>query len=119
MSSIAGFFHPDQIFTADNEKAAADINKMSAALSRRGPDGSHVHSFSRGRLVHGALSCGHIHPDIPTEPQPAAKRLGNSNYILLYDGFISNLPELRGALNAARVLTDGLTQEELLLCEYG
>lgn len=118
MSSIAGFFHPDLIFTADNEKAAADINKMSAALSRRGPDGSRVQSFSRGRLVHGALSCGHIHPDIPTEPQPVAKKLRNSNYILLYDGFISNLPELRGALNAARVLTDGLTQEELLLCAF-
>ena len=36
----------------------------------------------------------------------------------MYDGFIANLPELREELQRARVITDGLSQEELLLCAF-
>lgn len=118
MSSIAGFFHPGIVITKENESASRAIAAMSDALHRRGPDASNFHSFPHGRLSFNELSCGHIQPDIPCEPQPAAKKLHNSSYTILYDGFISNLPALRDELSQAHVITEGLTQEELLLCAF-
>lgn len=118
MSSIAGFFHPDQVITQENAQSQHDIQAMSDALHRRGPDAAGFYHFSHGSFNCNELSCGHIHPDIPYEPQPATKKLNGSSYTLLYDGFISNLPALRTELNRVQVITDGLTQEELLLCAF-
>lgn len=118
MSSIAGFFHPGIVITQENTRAQRVITAMSDALRRRGPDAAGFHQFSHGCFNFNELSCGHIQPDIPFEPQPAAKRLHDAGYVLLLDGFITNLPALRGELNRVHVITDGLTQEELLLCAF-
>lgn len=118
MSGIAGFFHPDLIFQKDSEQVKATAAAMSDALCRRGPDSREFYFFAHGCMNHNALACGSIHPQIPTEVQPATKKFNGQNYTIMYDGFISNLPELRAELQRARVRTDGLTQEELLLCAF-
>lgn len=118
MSGIAGFFHPDLIFQKENEQVTHAITGMSDALHRRGPDQRDFYYFPHGCMNHNALLCGRIHPQIPCETQPTTKKFSGKNYTLMYDGFISNLPELRTALQLAHVVTDGLTQEELLLCAF-
>lgn len=118
MSGIAGFFHPDLIFAKESEEVKSAISGMSEALHRRGPDQQEFYFFSHGCLNHNALACSKIHSQIPCEPQPSTKKLNGKNYTLMYDGFISNLPQLREELNRARVITDGLTQEELLICAF-
>ena len=122
MSGIAGFFHPDLIFQKDSEQVRVTANAMSEALHRRGPDSHRFYFFPHGCLNHNDLACGSIHPQIPCEAQPATKKFNGQNYTIIYDGFISNLPELREELQRAHVRTDGLTQQELLLClflQYG
>lgn len=118
MSSIAGFFHPGIVISQENANAQRTAAAMSEALRRRGPDTSAFHHFPHGSFCYGGLSCGHIQPDIPCEPQPAVKRLHDAGYVLLCDGFFTNLPSLREELNRVHVITDGLTQEELLLCAF-
>lgn len=118
MSGIAGFFHPDLIFQKDKEQVKTAISDMSDALRMRGPDHQEFYHFPHGCMNHNALACGRIHPQIPCEAQPATKKFNGKNYTLMYDGFISNLPELREELKRARVITDGLTQEELLICAF-
>lgn len=118
MSGIAGFFHPDLIFQKENEICKKAITDMSDTLRRRGPDRQEFYHFTHGCMNHNTLACGSIHPQIPTETQPATKKFNGQNYTLMYDGFISNLPELRDELTQARVITKGLTQEELILCAF-
>ena len=118
MSGIAGFFHPDLIFQKEKEQVTNAITGMSDALQRRGPDYREFTYFPHGCMNYNALSCGGIHPQINCEKQPTTKKFNGKNYILMYDGFISNLPELRAELTRARVVTDGLTQEELLICAF-
>lgn len=118
MSGIAGFFHPDFIFQKENEQVKNTIENMSLALRRRGPDRQEFYYFPHGCMNHNALACGSIHPQIPCEPQPATRKFNGQNYTIMYDGFIANLPELREELQRARVITDGLSQEELLLCAF-
>ncbi len=118
MSSIAGFFHPVTVITQENAQTKETIAAMSAALHHRGKDNVQFYHFSHGSFSFNELSCGHIHPDIPYESQPTTKWLHNSSYTMLYDGFITNLPELREELNRVHLITDGLTQEELLLCAF-
>lgn len=118
MSAIAGFFHPDFIFKKDDEYVRNAIANMSDALRKRGPDRQEFYYFTHGCMNHNALTCSSIHPQIPCEVQPSVKKFNGKNYTLIYDGFISNLPELREDLRKEHVLTDGLTQEELLICAF-
>lgn len=118
MSSIAGFFHPNLTFPKDNENCNKTIQAMSDALIKRGPDSKNIHVFPHGRFCHNALRCELLHPDIPCGMQPFTGHFHKNSYTLLYDGMITNLPELKYEMEKESVLTDKLTQEELLLCAF-
>lgn len=118
MSSIAGFFHPNLIFSKDNEACEQTIQAMSDSLSRRGPDSHKFYVFPHGRFCHNALNCEKYHLDIPSDTQPVTRHFHENVYTLLYDGFISSFPELKTDLEKAFVHTEGLSQEELLLCAF-
>lgn len=118
MSSIAGFFHPNVTFPKDNDSCEKTIRAMSDALHRRGCDSQEFYVFPHGRFCHGAMRCERIHSGIPVETQPVTRHFHEKIYTLLYDGFITNLPELRDELEKDSVHTNGLTQEEILLCAF-
>lgn len=95
MSAIAGFFMPYEVFAKDNSFCRDTIHKMSEALIKRGPDHQEYHLFAHGAFCHNALFSGSIHPQIPCKTQPVTKRLCNNIYTLFYDGYVTNLMELK------------------------
>jgi asparagine synthase (glutamine-hydrolysing) len=118
MSSIAGFFSPHTDFSKDDHFCKNTIQNMSKALIRRGPDQQEFYLFPHGALGHNALSCAFLHPDIPREAQPVTKTWYENSYTLLYDGYITNLPQLRNQMEQDRIRTRELSQEALLLCAF-
>lgn len=118
MSSIAGFFSPHTVFPKDSAFCGGAIRRMSEALIQRGPDHQGVRLFSCGAFCRNERSCDRIHPDIPCEPQPVVKTLNRNSYTLLYDGYISNLPQLRRYMEQDHIHTKGLSQEAILLCAF-
>ncbi len=118
MSSIAGFFSPHTTFPKENSFCRQTIQHMSEALVKRGPDRQGTCLFSNGAFSQNELSCCHIHPDIPCEPQPVTKTLNKDSFTLLYDGYISNLPQLRRSMEQDQINTSDLSQEELILCAF-
>ncbi len=118
MSSIAGFFHPNVTFPKDNDSCEKTIRAMSDAMHRRGPDSQEFYVFPHGRFSHNAMRCEQIHSGIPVETQPVTRHFREKVFTLLYDGFITNLPELKAGLERDFVHTEGLAQEEILLCAF-
>ncbi len=118
MSAIAGFYKPYEIFTKDNSFCENTIHNMSNALIKRGPDRQGCYLFENGAFCHNALFAGSIHPQILSAAQPVTKKLHNNTYTLLYDGYITNLTELKSELEQDKEDTADLTQEELLLCAF-
>lgn len=118
MSAIAGFFMPYEVFAKDNSFCRDTIHKMSEALIKRGPDHQEYHLFTHGAFCHNALFSGSIHPQIPCKTQPVTKRLCNNIYTLFYDGYVTNLIELKKKLEEEGEDTADLSQEELLLFAF-
>jgi asparagine synthase (glutamine-hydrolysing) len=118
MSSIFGFFSPHIDFSKDSQFCQNTIKLMSNALIRRGPDHQEFYFDPRGAFGHNALSCAFIHPQIPREVQPVTKTWHENSYTFLYDGYITNLPQLREQMEQDRVRTEALSQEALLLCAF-
>ena len=118
MSAIAGFYMPYEVFSKDNSFSRDTIHKMSEALIKRGPDHQEYHLFAHGAFCHNALFSGSIHPQIPCKTQPVTKKLCNNIYTLFYDGYITNLIELKKKLEAEGEDTADLSQEELLLLAF-
>lgn len=118
MSSIAGFFNPNHTYTQNSSDRLETIHAMSDALRHRGPDHTGFAFCAQGALNQNELSCSHICLQIPYETQPITKKMHDDTFILLYDGAITNLPELRDSMDRDQVRTEQLTQEELLLCAF-
>ncbi len=118
MSSIAGFFLPNNNFTNANSFCTNTIQKMSFALAHRGPDHSGYYHFNHGCFNHNLLKCSVAYPTVSSEAQPTTKKYYNKSYTLLMDGFISNLDDLILILNQANVITKDLSVEEILLCAF-
>lgn len=115
MSAITGFLAPDTIYVSNQTSRETNITKMAAALQRRGPDHTGFYFFAHGAFAHAALNCNQIHSKIATEEQPCTKTLGGRRMTLLYDGAISNLPQLQENLSAHLPAEHLDTQEKILL----
>lgn len=118
MSSIAGFFNPNQIYTKEDSFCEQTIVAMANALKRRGPDKTSFASCEHGRFNHNELSCSHLHPDIPYNSQPLQMQINGAKYLFLMDGTISNLTELKKRLMQTHVPVHGLSQEALILSAF-
>lgn len=122
MSAITGFFAPDTTYVSNNTSRERIVKAMAGALKRRGPDHTGYYLFAHGGFAHCALACSRIHSDIATLTQPCTKTIADHKYTLLYDGFVSNLPELRQELRGEFAEEFPETQEEIILagfCAYG
>lgn len=118
MSSIAGFFQPNTIYSKENEFCIKTIHDMSNALIHRGPDEQSFYYFSHGALNQNYLLAGYIPGTFPHKMQPLTISYQEHTYTLLFDGFISNPESLAMELEVERISTKDMSLEELLLFSF-
>lgn len=118
MSSIAGFFQPNTIYSKDNEFCSRIIHKMSNALLHRGPDEQSFYFYPHGAFNHNFLLAGYIPSAFPREIQPITRTYRENAYTLFFDGFISNIDQIAQNLTAHGDSVIGMSVEEILLFSF-
>lgn len=118
MSSIAGFFQPNTIYSKENEFCIKTIHDMSQALIHRGPDEQSFYYFPQGAFNQNFLLAGYIPGTFPHEMQPVTRSYKGNSYTLLFDGFISNPEEIAMDLETFQIHTENMSLEELLLFSF-
>lgn len=118
MSSIAGFFQPNTVYSKENEFCIRVIHDMSQALIHRGPDEQSYYYFPQGALNQNYLLASYIPGTFPHKMQPVTLNWQGNTYTLLFDGFISNPEFLAMELEVRQVSTKEMSLEELLLFSY-
>ena len=118
MSSIAGFFHPNKIYSKENEFCIKTIHNMSKALIHRGPDEQSYYYFPQGALNQNFLLAGYIPGTFPHQIQPITLTHQENTYTLLFDGFISNPEALAMELEIRQISTKEMSLEKLLLLSF-
>lgn len=118
MSSIAGFFQPNTIYSKENEFCIRVIHDMSQALIHRGPDEQSFYYFPQGAFNHNYLLASYIPGTFPHKMQPVTIQHQGNSYTLLFDGFISNPELLAMELETRQISTKEMSLEELLLHSF-
>ncbi len=118
MSSIAGFFQPNTIYSKENEFCIKTIHDMSQSLIHRGPDEQSFLYFPQGAFNQNFLLAGYIPGTFRHEMQPITCNYKDNSYTLLFDGFISNPEEIAMDLEVYRIHTENMSLEELLLFSF-
>lgn len=118
MSSIAGFFQPNTVYSKENEFCIRVIHDMSQALIHRGPDEQSFYYFPQGAFNHNYLLAGYIPGTFPHKMQPITIKHKGNTYTLLLDGFISNPEFLAMELEIRQISTKEMSLEEVLLYSY-
>lgn len=118
MSSIAGFFQPNTVYSKENEFCIRVIHDMSQALIHRGPDEQSFYYFPQGAFNHNYLLAGYIPGTFPHKMQPITIKHKGNTYTLLLDGFISNPELLAMELEIRQISTKEMSLEEVLLYSY-
>ena len=118
MSSIAGFFQPNTIYSKENEFCIKTIHDMSQALIHRGPDEQSYYYFPQGAFSQNFLLAGYIPGTFPHQIQPVTVTYQDNTYTLLFDGFVSNAEALAMELEIRQISTKNMSLEALLLYSY-
>ena len=118
MSSIAGFFQPNTIYSKENDFCIKTIHDMSKALYHRGPNEQSFYYFSHGALNQNFLLAGYIPGTFPHEVQPVTIKYQGNAYTLLFDGFISNPESIAMELETKQISTKDYSLEKLLLMSF-
>ena len=118
MSSIAGFFQPNTVYSKENEFCIRVIHDMSQALIHRGPDEQSFYYFPHGAFNHNYLLAGYIPGTFSHKMQPITVSWQGNTYTLLLDGFVSNPEYLAMELEYRHISTKDMSLEELLLYSY-
>lgn len=118
MSSIAGFFQPNTIYSKENEFCIKTIHDMSQALIHRGPDEQSFYYFPQGAFNQNFLLASYIPGTFRHEMQPVTRNYKDNSYTLLFDGFISNPEEIAMDLEVHQFHTEKMSLEELLLFSF-
>lgn len=118
MSSIAGFFQPNTIYSKENEFCIKTIHDMSKALIHRGPDEQSYYYFSQGAFSQNFLLAGYIPGSFSHQIQPVTITYHDNTYTLLFDGFVSNAESLAMELEIQQISTKDMSLEKLLLFSF-
>ena len=118
MSSIAGFFQPNIMYSKENEFCIKTIHDMSQALIHRGPDEQSYYYFPQGALTQNFLLAGYIPGTFPHKMQPVTLTQQGNTYTMLLDGFVSNPESLAMDLEIRQISTKEMSLEELILHSY-
>lgn len=118
MSSIAGFFQPNYVYSKEDEFCIKTIHDMSGALIHRGPDEQSFYYFQHGAFSHNFLLAGYIPGTFSHQTQPLTITYREHTYTILFDGFISNPEVLAMELEVRQISTKEMSLEKLLLFSY-
>ena len=118
MSSIAGFFQPNTVYSKENEFCIKTIHDMSKTLIHRGPDEQSFYYFPQGAFNQNYLLAGYIPGTFPHQIQPLTITYQDATYTLLFDGFISNPEALAMELEIRQISTSEMSLEKLLLFSF-
>ncbi len=118
MSSIAGFFQPNTIYSKENEFCIKTIHDMSKALIHRGPDEQSYHYFPHGAFNQNFLSAGYIPGTFHHQIQPITRTYKDNTYTMLLDGFISNPEDVAMDLETRGISTRKMSLGEVLLFSF-
>ncbi len=118
MSSIAGFFQPNTIYSKDNEFCIHTIHEMSKTLYHRGPNEQSFYYFPHGAFNQNFLLAGYIPGTFSHEIQPLTLKYKDNSYTILFDGFISNPEDIALELENAEINTQNYSLEKLLLMSF-
>lgn len=118
MSSIAGFFQPNYVYSKEDEFCIKTIHDMSRALIHRGPDEQSFYYFQHGAFSHNFLLAGYIPGTFSHQTQPLTITYREHTYTILFDGFISNPEVLAMELEVRQISTKEMSLEKLLLFSY-
>ncbi len=98
MCGIAGFYNPKQNYKKEEQKWCHILEDMNEAQKRRGPDGRGIYLDSSCGLAHVRLAI----IDLMTGQQPLIKSHDGHEFVIVYNGEIYNMPELK-----AELITEG------------
>ncbi len=118
MSSIAGFFQPNTIYSKENEFCIKTIHDMSQSLIHRGPDEQSYYYFPQGAFSQNFLLAGYIPGAFSHQIQPVTLTYHDNTYTLLLDGFVSNPESLAMELEIRQISTKDMSLEKLLLFSF-
>ena len=118
MSSIAGFFQPNTIYSKENEFCIRVIHDMSQALIHRGPDEQSFYYFPHGAFNQNYLLAGYIPGLFPHKMQPVTIKYKENIYTMLLDGSITNPEYLAMELESRQISTKEMSLEEVILYSY-
>ena len=110
MCGIAGWLD----FGSDLRKNEHIFSAMSDTLKRRGPDDAGAYISENVALFHRRLAV----VDIENGKQPMYKKVGNNEYIIVYNGELYNTDEIRAELSSEGYRFCGHSDTEVLLLSY-
>jgi asparagine synthase (glutamine-hydrolysing) len=110
MCGFVGWVNTERDLMSERET----IEKMTAILSRRGPDDSGIYMSPNALLGHRRL----VVVDPEGGGQPMTRWVGGNSYTLVYNGELYNTDELRSELRAKGYHFKSYSDTEVLLVSY-
>lgn len=110
MCGFVGWVNTERDLMSERET----IEKMTATLSKRGPDDSGIYTSRNALLGHRRL----VVVDSEGGGQPMTRWVGGNSYTLVYNGELYNTDELRSALRAKGHHFKSYSDTEVLLVSY-
>jgi len=114
MCGIAGFCDYGADFLPDAPVWLRVLRNMRVSLARRGADDCGDYLARHIGLAHTRLAIR----DLVKGTQPIVRRRGESDYVIVYNGEIYNIDEIKPELAAAGYAFETSTDTEVILCAY-
>lgn len=114
MCGIAGFCDFRQDFLQQGERFKETLINMRASLAHRGRDGSGEYLCKHAGLSHARLSIR----DLAMGAQPMVKRIGETEYAIVYNGEIYNVDEIKPQLIKLGYRFESTGDTEVILLAY-
>lgn len=114
MCGIAGFSNAGKNFTAEEKRWNGVLEQMNAIQKHRGPD-------DEGRWLEPHCGMAHVRLsiiDLKTGHQPMVRRKGSGQCIIVYNGEIYNMKELKEELMSKGIVFETASDTEVILAGY-
>ena len=114
MCGIAGFYNPDEDYTAESAKWKHILDHMNHAQKRRGPDDEGTYLSPCCGLAHVRLEI----IDLVTGQQPMVRKSAGRECAIVFNGEIYNMKELKMKLQAEGADFYTTSDTEVILTGY-
>lgn len=114
MCGIAGFFNPKRDYTREKMKWLPVLERMNKVQKHRGPDEDGTYLSSACGFAHVRLKI----IDLLTGEQPMVRRIGETEFAIVFNGEIYNMHELKESLTAEGASFETASDTEVILVGY-